>query len=398
MATSLGTVELHTDAVELRRAWSQTFVSGQEKLIAAERMLPLVHLLPHYLLDPEQLGSSTVCEVLVVSLLWSEGSVPQDGLERVLVCAPPSACGENQQLEIVGLSLYGNGGGDGQAREMVGDCNGALLLLPPTVLPQLHEGVSAFPPRRVITFSEHAEGGTPRSAEAFNAWAMADGIETKNMVYLDVDSDVLRAWVSGQPLENDVFLSAAEDDMFEGDQLRAWQVLSQQPPLLPTLGSRAKPGAKSCVTSPARRGAGTAAASVAGSHTLGGLGQSAGRGSLLVEQQAQGLAQRMRESKAKATAKSQEVGELASALLQGMQQLGERLGRLEDAQKGVAPPMAPPPPLPGRVAFGSAPQSRPGIASARPIASACAGAGPQFGANVGSGLNPRGLLSPREGA
>eukprot|EP00971_Amphidinium_carterae_P051090 1005860-Amphidinium_carterae.1 len=403
MATSTG---------DARRVWSQAFVSGQAKLVAADRLLPLVHLLPHHLLDAGQLGSSTVVEVLIVALLWAEDAAPQDILERVLVCVPLGAVAEGSQTETVGLPLYGHGGVEGQEREMIGDCNGCFLLLVPSVLSHLMDQVPAMPPRHVITFSEHACGGTPCSAEAFSQWSMTDGtngLEKKNMLYLDLDSDVLRAWVAGQALENDVFLSAGEEEWVEGDLQRSSQLLE-----LTSCSARSRVGfsaANSTQQSSWWRECCQERAAEAW-HTKCGRSQpfgigvpAAGCGPLLVEQQAQGFAQRMRDAKAKATAKSQDVGELAAAMLQGIQQLGERLGRLEDAHAqglpGVAsvlPPPAPPPAV-AHTSASARPPIRPGLASARPIAPACVGAGPQFGANVGVQYT-RGLLSPspREGA
>eukprot|EP00971_Amphidinium_carterae_P307021 6101479-Amphidinium_carterae.1 len=67
-----------------------------------------------------------------------------------------------------------------------------------------------------------------------------------------------------------------------------------------------------------------------------------GQGVLLVEQEAHGLAQKMRAQKAKAAAKSSEVGELATAILQGMQSLGDRLAKLESGMSGTH--VGPPPP------------------------------------------------------
>eukprot|EP00971_Amphidinium_carterae_P112335 2225078-Amphidinium_carterae.1 len=97
------------------------------------------------------------------------------------------------------------------------------------------------------------------------------------------------------------------------------------------------------------------------------------------------------------------LGELAAAMLQGIQQFGERLGRLEEAHVQGAPVPAPamPPPSPppgmGHPLASAKPATRSGLSSARPIAPACVGAGPQFGANVGVQYS-RGLLSPRDGA
>eukprot|EP00971_Amphidinium_carterae_P112336 2225078-Amphidinium_carterae.2 len=185
------------DSVEIRRAWSQAFVNGQDKLLAAERLLPLVHLLPHHLLDPGKCCSA--------------GRVREGACLRTLVCCwGKFTVGDNRLNRT--LSLYGNGSGV-QGRDMVGDCNGCFFLLAPSILSHVVEQVPAMPPRRVITFSEHAEGGTPRSSEAFALWPMADGaegLEMKNMLYLDVDSDVLRAWVAG-----------GEEDWPEGDLQRA---------------------------------------------------------------------------------------------------------------------------------------------------------------------------------
>eukprot|EP00971_Amphidinium_carterae_P065134 1290997-Amphidinium_carterae.1 len=86
---------------EQRAAWRETFVSGQEKLIAAERLLPLIHLVPLSVLDADQVQSTAVVEALVVSLIWGSDAVPQDSLEHVLLCVPLGALGENVPVETV---------------------------------------------------------------------------------------------------------------------------------------------------------------------------------------------------------------------------------------------------------------------------------------------------------
>eukprot|EP00971_Amphidinium_carterae_P324479 6448577-Amphidinium_carterae.1 len=374
---------------DLRQAWQQAFVAGQEKLVAAERLLPQIHLLPLAVLNSEETQSTAMVEVLVAGLVWGELGLPQDRLEFVLLCVPLHALTEDLARDPIGLTLYGNG------KEMLGDCNCALLLADPSTLTKLLDVVPSEPAVEILTFAEHAQGGVPRSAEAYAHWSPASDFELRSLAFLDLDSDTLKAIVAGQPLDDDVYLSA-EEDVFEGDFQRAVALLGaggEGPRVtLPLTGPSAKVLASARVGAVNKKGAPSVASQPPGGL---GAGPSNPRTSLLAEQQVHGLAQKMREAKAKAAAKSQEVGEIASALLQGMQQLGDRLSRLESQGITAAPTLHSPPPCLSGSTMGAA---RP--VPARPIAPACVGAGPQFGASVGAQLLPggRGLLSPREGA
>eukprot|EP00971_Amphidinium_carterae_P330700 6463869-Amphidinium_carterae.1 len=374
--------------VEQKKAWVHAFGAGQEKLIAAERLLPLVHLLPLSVLDGDPQHSAILVETFVVCLVWSEGALPHEELEQVVFCVPLGVAGEGAGVEAVGLALYGNG------REMMGDCNVTYVCGPPETLSQLLDAVPAQAPVELLTFAEHQEGGCPRAAEAFSHWSAELG--DKCYVYLDLDSDALRAVIAGQLLEDDVFLSASEEDIFEGDPQRALLVLSKEQAASAAAAAPA-PGAQSKqpTVRPGAPKRGTP--SVAGSQNLGGLGHAAaGRGSLLVEQQAQSLVQRMKEAKAKATAKSQEVGEVASILLSGLQQLGERMNQLEQRAQSPAPLRSPPPASRGSATLTGVGQR--GHVSARPIAPPVLGAGPQFGGVIGSQMLKKGLLAPKETA
>eukprot|EP00971_Amphidinium_carterae_P319228 6345207-Amphidinium_carterae.1 len=380
--------------MEQQIAWRQAFVSGQEKLVVSERLLPRVHLIPHSIVNAEQPRSSAMVEAFVICLVWGENAVPADALEHAVFCVPLHAVGETTEIDAVSLPLYNNAG------ESMGDCNGAFVMGAPSLLSELREDVSAQSVAEILTFAEHPEGGLPRAAEAFALWSVPADLAQKCLVFLDPGNDALRALVQGAPLEDDVFLSAGEDERgeLEGDQLRAWQLLimEQAPGVVPPLaGSASKQPHR---VPPPRRG-GT---SVAGSQNVAGLGPSStmGRGALLGEQQAQGLVQRLREAKSKAAAKSQEVGELAAALLTGMQQLGDRLSRLEGGQALSASPLRSPPPAPKATTPLGMASARASVA--KPIAPSQpplkAGASPQFGGLIGGQLLERGLLTPKASA
>eukprot|EP00971_Amphidinium_carterae_P213404 4235069-Amphidinium_carterae.1 len=111
--------------------------------------------------------------------------------------------------------------------------------------------------------------------------------------------------------------AANEDNGLDGDTQRALRLLSQVSSpdvLLPTsapAASRVPPQPSARGTALSKRGP----VSVAGSQ-LGGIGPAAARSSLFVAQQAQGRARKMREAKAKATARSHDIEELTTARFQ----------------------------------------------------------------------------------
>eukprot|EP00971_Amphidinium_carterae_P059171 1169896-Amphidinium_carterae.1 len=139
------------------------------------------------------------------------------------------------------------------------------------------------------------------------------------LVHLEMDRDILCAQVHGQLLGGEVYLSAEEEEV---DSVMALALLSNDE----------APPAEAASSLPVKQSAGRGARRKAPSLAAPSLVSPPGKGTLLAEQEVHGLAQKLRAQKAKSAAKSGDVGELATALLQGMQGLGDRLSKLEGAQ------------------------------------------------------------------
>eukprot|EP00971_Amphidinium_carterae_P209328 4152287-Amphidinium_carterae.2 len=75
-----------------RGAWKKAFADNLDKLVAAERALSVLHVVPTQLLSG--MGEDTLTEVMLVALVWGERTFPQDQIEEVIVCVPVAASDE----------------------------------------------------------------------------------------------------------------------------------------------------------------------------------------------------------------------------------------------------------------------------------------------------------------
>eukprot|EP00971_Amphidinium_carterae_P158681 3145715-Amphidinium_carterae.1 len=64
-------------------------------------------------------GEDTLTEVLLVSLIWGERSMPQQQIEEVIVCVPAAASDESSPL--ITLNLWGATG------DIIGDCTASFM-------------------------------------------------------------------------------------------------------------------------------------------------------------------------------------------------------------------------------------------------------------------------------
>eukprot|EP00971_Amphidinium_carterae_P052591 1035224-Amphidinium_carterae.1 len=280
----------------VRAVWRKAFAENQSKLVAAEKAMTLLHLAPLHLVLPH-VGQEVLTEVLITCLIWGNRGLPQDQLEEVILCVPAAMADETTGL--VTLPLFGSDG------DIIGECNACYLSVHPQFLESLIEVVSVAEDRETVTFSGHPAGGAPRAAEAFTLWRRPPELEHKSFVYLDGDTDTLRAHIHGQSLEGEVFLSAGEEE--DAGSAMALAILGQAesaaaetlPP--PPAASQHKGGAPGTMS---KKAASLAPPSLVSPPP---------KGVLLAEQEVYGIAERLRAQKAKATAKSSDVGELASA-------------------------------------------------------------------------------------
>eukprot|EP00971_Amphidinium_carterae_P191784 3805240-Amphidinium_carterae.1 len=123
-------------------------------------------------------------------------------------------------VPLVTLNLLNTGG------EVIGDCNASFLISTSDILGLLQDTVPGGSEAEIITFSGHPAGGLPKSSEAYLNWAQLAEMNLCSCVYLEQDSESLRALVQGRLLEGDVFLSAAEEE--ETGSVLALAVLSNQ--------------------------------------------------------------------------------------------------------------------------------------------------------------------------